>query len=419
MIIQQFFRHPIYMLKKCTPRKMKYRLTGIKNGTRGKLVDRRYMKKMDCDQEMGRMTLNLLPVLNEKVSVEQLEKIVFKKNEEPIVSIIIPVYNQFSYTYTCLKSVKEHTKNIAYEVILADDCSTDQTKNIRQVVENIVISRMNYNAGFLYNCNQASKIAKGEYILFLNNDTQVTEKWLDALVELAQHDDTIGMVGSKLVYPNGKLQEAGGIVWNDGSAWNYGRNCSPFEPEFNYLRETDYISGAAIMIRKNLWEKIGGFDVRFAPAYYEDTDLAFEVRKQGFKVVYQPLSCVVHFEGVSNGTTLLSGQKEFQIKNQIKFYKKWKKTLKKNHFPYAKNIFMAKDRSRYKEHVIIFNGIEKIPEIIEERCKVTYYDDDVLTREAIEQLNRRGVEVLYGNYYKKYIRRWLKVNKNSFKKIVN
>ena len=138
------------------------------------------------------------------------------------------------------------------------------------------------------NCNDAAQVAIGKYVLFLNNDTNVQEDWLDPLVSLIESDEKIGMVGSKLVYLNGKLQEAGGIIWDDASGWNYGRLDDPNKPEYNYVKEVDYISGACIMLSMKLWKEIGGFDQRFIPAYYEDTDLAFEVRKRGLKVVYQP-----------------------------------------------------------------------------------------------------------------------------------
>ena len=225
----------------------------------------------------------------------------FEQVENPTVSIIIPVYNQIHYTYACLLSILEHTKDVSYEVIIADDVSTDATEHLSEYAEGLVICRNSTNQGFLRNCNNAARHARGKYVMFLNNDTQVTENWLSSLVQLIESDPSIGMVGSKLVYPDGRLQEAGGIIWSDGSGWNYGRLDNPDKPEYNYVKDVDYISGAAILLSNELWNQIGGFDTRFAPAYCEDSDLAFEVRKAGYRVVYQPKSRVIHFEGVSNG----------------------------------------------------------------------------------------------------------------------
>ncbi len=211
-----------------------------------------------------------------------------------------------------------------YEIIIADDVSTDATAELSKFTENVVICRNETNQGFLRNCNQAAKSARGKYIMFLNNDTQVTDGWLDSLVNLIESDPSIGMVGSKLVYPDGRLQEAGGILWSDGSGWNYGRLDDPEKPEYNYVKDVDYISGAAILLSNDLWKRIGGFDELFAPAYCEDSDLAFEVRKAGYRVVYQPLSKVIHFEGISNGTDVNgSGLKRYQVENSKKLKEKW------------------------------------------------------------------------------------------------
>ena len=152
--------------------------------------------------------------------------------------------------------------------------------NIGEYVTGIRVVRQVENQGFLKNCNLAAEHASGKYLLFLNNDTAVTSNWLEPLVELFDRA-SVGVVGPKLLFPNGKLQEAGGIVWQDASGWNFGRADDPRAPQYNYVRETDYVSGAALMIRQSLWSDLGGFDEVFVPAYYEDTDLCFQARQAG------------------------------------------------------------------------------------------------------------------------------------------
>lgn len=287
---------------------------------------------------------------------QQEQRINFPKVEKPLVSIIIPVYNQYYYTNLCLQSILHNTRDISYEIIIADDNSTDETRYIEKNVSNIIISRNKENIRFLRNCNNAAQKASGKYIVFLNNDTQVQKGWLSALVHAMEEDNNIGLVGSKLIYPDGTLQEAGGIVYADATACNYGRNNNPNELKYNYKKEVDYISGASIMLKRSLWNELGGFDETFAPAYYEDTDLAFKVRyKKSLKVVYIPESLVVHFEGKSNGTDLSSGQKQYQIVNREKFYQKWKQELHKYHVNRLAGTIQARDRSQTKKNILVID----------------------------------------------------------------
>ena len=361
---------------------------------------------------------------------KEYEILEFPKFEKPLVSIVIPVYNQFAYTYACLKSIIENTQGISYEVIIADDNSTDSTKNINSIVKNLVVVRNPENLRFLLNCNNAAKYAKGDYIHFLNNDTQVQPNWLNSLIALMDNDKTIGMVGSKLIYPDGRLQEAGGILWKDGSAWNYGNKSDPDLPEFNYVKEVDYISGASILIRNELWKRLGGFDTRYVPAYCEDSDLAFEVRKAGFKVVYQPKSLVVHFEGVSNGTDTNVGLKAYQVANSKKFFEKWKDTLKKEHFNNAEDVFVARDRSRNKRGILVIDHY--VPErdkdagsktvfqylklLSENGYSVKFLGDNFFPSQPYtDELEQMGIEVLYGDYYSKNWKRWIQTNCDHIK----
>lgn len=354
-------------------------------------------------------------------------KINFPYAENPKVSIIIPVYNQIHYTYACLVSILENTGEFDYEIIIADDVSTDATKEIDKFVTGLVIARNESNQGFLKNCNNAEKKARGEYIFFLNNDTTVQKDWLPPLIRLLESDKSIGMVGSKLIYPDGRLQEAGGIIWSDGSGWNYGRCDDPNKPEYNYVRDVDYISGAAIMLSRKLWEDIGGFDERYAPAYCEDSDLAFEVRKRGLRVVYQPLSVVTHFEGVSNGTDVNgTGLKRYQVENNKKLQEKWSEEFKNQYDNVGvPNAFRARERSRGKK-VILFvdhyvptfdkdagskTTFQYIKMFIERGYVVKFLPDNFAKSEPYTSiLEQMGVEVLYGNEMRTNIFEWIENN---------
>lgn len=257
-------------------------------------------------------------------------KLVLPKYKDPIVSIVIPVYNQFPLTYHCIASLILHAGEIPFEVIVVDDCSDDETVEIESIVENVKLVRSDVNQRFLLSAEAGAAESSGEFVLFLNNDTEVTSGWLSALHDVFDRFDNVGLVGSKLIYPTGKLQEAGGIVWGNGKPWNIGNRQNAELPEHNYVRHADYVSGAAMMIRRSIWKKVGGFSKEFVPAYYEDTDLAFKVRDAGYKVVYCPASTVVHFEGMSNGRETNAGVKRFQSVNAPKFRQKWRHTFK-NH----------------------------------------------------------------------------------------
>lgn len=330
------------------------------------------------DSSMAASWINARFPINHKVarppvifSAENLEEdieLIFPVFDHPLVSIVIPVYNQYQTTLSCLKAVIEHTDDVSYEVVVADDCSTDITNSIESRIHNIKVVRGEKNLGFLGNCNHAVASARGKYVVLLNNDTNVLKGWLSALVNTIESDPKIGMVGPKLLFEDGVLQEAGGIVWKDGSGWNYGRGQSPDLPEFNYVREVDYISGACILLEKRVWDELGGFDERFFPAYYEDTDLAFQLRARGLKVLYQPEAEVVHFEGVSNGTDAGGGVKKHQAINQRVFRDKWRKTLDEQHFENAQNVFQARERSEGKRTVVFIDHY------------VPFYDQDAGSR---------------------------------------
>src|SRR5947207_995149 len=254
---------------------------------------------------------------------ELTRPIEFPSHEEVEISIIIPVFNQFRFTQACLASLQERDGSERFEVIVVDDWSTDVTSEAVPKMPGVVYLRNETNCGFIASCNRGAEKARGKYLVFLNNDTLVTNGWLRALVETFTEEPQAGIVGSKLIYPDGRLQEAGGIIWQDASGWNYGRSDDPTKPEYNYLRQVDYCSAAALMIPKSLFQSVGGFDARYAPAYYEDADLAFKVRQAGYQVLYQPLSEVIHYEGATGGTDLSTGTKKHQEINRSTFAENW------------------------------------------------------------------------------------------------
>ncbi len=248
-------------------------------------------------------------------------------SDAPRASIVIPVYNQAAYTLACLRAMAEHPPAATCEIIVVDDGSSDETHAWMASITGLRYHRRSANGGFIAACNDGAALAKGDYLVFLNNDTVPQPGWLDALLATFDTHTDIGLAGAQLVYPDGRLQEAGGVVFDDGSAWNYGRFDSPDDPRYASVRDTDYCSGAAIMVPTAWFRDVGGFDTRYAPAYYEDTDLAFALRARGLRVVYQPASRVVHLEGVTSGTDTGSGTKAYQVRNREVFAAKWKDAL--------------------------------------------------------------------------------------------
>jgi len=287
-------------------------------------------------------------------------------SDDPEVSIIIPVFNQWLYTAACLRSLAETVCRTRFELIIVDDFSSDDTAEHLATVEGLVSIRNEHNLGFIGSCNRGAREARGKYIVLLNNDTQVLDGWLDALLDTFGRFEDTGLAGARLVYPNGQLQEAGGIIFKDGSGWNYGRRDNPDNPEYLYTREVDYCSGACIMLKTKLFHELGGFDTHYSPAYYEDTDLAFRVRAKGLKVRMQPSANVIHHEGITSGTDISSGTKRYQAINRKKFLERWQDDLASQPDPIsnpndARAVRKARDH-RLKGRILVIDAYTPEPD---------------------------------------------------------
>jgi len=331
---------------------------------------------------------------------------------QPLVSVIIPIYGQIGYTVRCLASIQNQLPGMPFEVIVVDDCSPDNSLEVLGKVRGIRLVRNEKNQGFIRSCNAGAAMAKGQYLCFLNNDTEVTKEWLDELLRTFSVFPGTGLAGSKLVYPDGRLQEAGGIIWQDGSAWNFGRLQDPMLPEYNYAREVDYCSGASIMVPAELYRELGGFDEHYLPAYCEDSDLALKIRDRGLRVIYQPLSAIVHYEGVTSGTDLKQGAKAYQVSNSKKLFERWQHRLA-SYQPNGVDIDRAKDRASHRR-VLVLDHCTPTPD--QDAGSVTVFNTLMLLREAGFQvtfiaednflympeyttaLQRIGVEVIYAPY---------------------
>ena len=335
--------------------------------------------------------------------------IILPISKNPMVSVIIPIYGQIEFTLRCLISITKNLPKASFEIIILNDCSSDNSIELLSNVQGIRLISNSENQGFILSCNRAACEARGNYLYFLNNDTEVTPGWLDELLQTFYELPGVGLVGSMLIYPDGRLQEAGGIIWQDGSSWNFGKFQDQSLPVYNYAREVDYCSGASIMVPKALFTALGGFDEHYLPAYCEDADLALKIRDKGYRVIYQPLSKIIHYEGVTSGTDTTQGIKAYQVENTKKLFERWRVRLQR-HQPNGINVDVAKDR-RASRRLLAIDHCTPTPD--QDAGSVTMFNLLLLLRDMDFQitfipednfaylpdytpaLQRLGIEVLY------------------------
>jgi GT2 family glycosyltransferase len=270
-------------------------------------------------------------------------------SDKPSVSIVLVLFNRAELTLACLRSIaEEHGEPL--EVVIVDNASSDNTNLLLERIHGARILRNTENRHFLAAVNQAARECRGEYILLLNNDAQLLPGALRNALATIRSAEDIGAVGGKILLLDGLLQEAGSVVWRDGSCAGYGRGDNPMAPMYNFRRDVDYCSGAFLLTRRSSWERLGGFDESFKPAYYEETDYCMRLWRNGLRVVYEPAVAIAHYEFASSPST--AGAVSLQAAHQALFAERHRADLNTRTMPSPEALLAA--RSRHTGQRVLF-----------------------------------------------------------------
>ena len=287
----------------------------------------------------------------------QNRQVVFPAMDCPSVSIVIVSYNSPHLLLLSLLSIADHA-DASYEVIIVDNASRDDTLSILERVRGATIVRNSTNTGFPAACMQGVSCAVGTFLCFLNNDALLGEGCLSTALKVFAHDASIGAVGAKILDPDGQLQEAGAIIWCDGTTNGYGFKEDPFQFPYLFRRPVDYCSGALLVTPRTLFNDLAGFDVGFSPGYYEDADYCMRLWSHARSVVYEP-ECIVHHYG-NAGSRHKGEALSLVIRNHEKFYRRWASELLDHYEPYGDNLGRARFAAA-DNRMRILAVVEEIP----------------------------------------------------------
>jgi GT2 family glycosyltransferase len=358
------------------------------------------------------MLEHALETLERDFQQVKLAPLEFPVVSDPEVSIIIPSFNHVQVTYYALCALLLAHNKVRFEIVLVDDGSTDETSEIEKWVKGVRVIRNEKPLRFIHACNKGVSEARGRFVVLLNNDTEVSVGWLDALVDGFHRFENVGLVGSKLLRPDGSLQDAGGIVWGSGNPSNYGYGQNPWEPRFCYARQVDYLSGAALMTTKAIWDEVGGLSRYLEPMYFEDTDFSFKVREAGYKTYFIPASIVYHYEGTTSGVDPTAGFKMYQEINRPKFKRAWAKAfashgvegdqpdLEKDRGIKGRILFIDYNTPREDQDAGSYAAIREMELVQSLGYKVTFLPQNLyFYGEYTEELMRNGIEVITSPFY--------------------
>lgn len=281
-------------------------------------------------------------------------KLVFPRETQPVISIILVFYNQAHLSLLCLQSILEHA-DVPYELVIVDNNSTDASGDLLARLEHAKVVRNSDNIGFVKAVNQGALQCAGEYLLLLNNDALLEPKALSSALAVFTQEPATGAVGAMIKMLDGNLQEAGSIIWNDGACLGYGRGASPLLPEFRFRRKVDYCSGAFLLFSRQLYDDLGGFDEAYAPAYYEESDFCIRLQKKGLRVIYNPDSQITHYEFASSGG--LEGASKLQLAHREFLCQRHKEFLAKKLANDPVNILKARTNNNFPNVLVIDDRI--------------------------------------------------------------
>ena len=259
-------------------------------------------------------------------------------------------FQQAHLSYLCLQSLLKFA-DVSYQLIIVDNNSTDETAQLLDTIRGAKIIRNSGNMGFVKAVNQASEAATGEYILLLNNDALIEKHTLSNALKVIDNDETVGAVGAKIKLLDGSMQEAGSIIWNDGSCLGYGRGKSPDDYQLMFQRDVDYCSGAFLLFRRSIFNSLNGFDLDYAPAYYEESDFCIRLQKQGLRIVYVPTSQITHYEFASSGG--MEGAKKLQTAHRKVLCAKHADFLAERYANDGNSVLRARTRNDYPNILVI------------------------------------------------------------------